>query len=442
VVDQRSSATRLAGDPSHPVGLETTLLLACARNRLDSQTINQIKTIVEEGEVDWTLVVGRAIAHGLTPLLAWNLARSCSGSLPVELAVALRDWLAQNHARNRVLAQEVLTIVDLLETHNIPAIPIKGPVLAKNLYGDLGLRQSGDLDILVPKRCLSSALEVLISRGYELRQSLSAGQDAAYRRYGCHFELERPDELILVELHWNLTPRSRAVRFDIDGLWERARTIPFEGRSVLSLSLEDDLIFLCVHGSGHLWCKLNWICDIHEFVSAHTTIDWKRCLELARKQGCERMLLLGLALADALLETELPRPARDSIYFDPKVRQLAEQMQVDFFHNAFDDHYFRLLLSFRERFRDRLLFCWSYVTAPDGHIGIVSLPRYLWFLYVPIKLLYDYVWRPLALRSPWLRKTVKTIFPRLRASCVPFHGTLVAFGETEAGSAEAQPAEG
>jgi hypothetical protein len=347
------------------------------------------------------LLVRHAIAHGLTPLLAWNLSRSSSDSLPVELADALRDLLAQNRARNLVLAQEVLTIVDLLETHNIPAIPIKGPVLAKNLFGDLGLRQSGDLDLLVPERCVSSALDVLTSRGYQLRESLNARQDAAYRRYWYHFDLKLPDQEILAELHWNLTGHVMAVRFDLDGLWERARAIPFEGRSVLSLSCEDYLIFLCVHGSKHLWCKLNWVCDIHEFLSAHPTIDWKRCFELARKQGCQRMLLLGLTLAEALLETELPRSALDSIYADPKVRQLAEQMQADFFRvgerrpNVFEAFH-HPFLPLRERFRDKLLYCWRNVTTPRvNHVGIVSLPRFLWFLYVPIRLLYDHGWRPL-----------------------------------------------
>ncbi len=247
--------------------------------------------------------------------------------------------------------------MDLLETHNIPAIPIKGPILAKTLFGDLALRQSGDLDLLVPNRCVSSALDVLGSRGYQLRRSLGAGQEAAYRRYDCQFELERPDQMILAELHWNPHPRSMAVRFDTKGLWERARTIPFQDRFVLSLSPEDDLIFLCVHGSGHLWSKLNWICDIHEFVSAHTTIDWKRCLELARKQGCERMLLLGLTLAEALLKAELPEPVRDRIHADSKVRRIAGQMEANFFNVGQGDVFsaFHFLLSLRERFRDKLL---------------------------------------------------------------------------------------
>jgi hypothetical protein len=400
VVDQRSSATRLAGDPSHPVGLETTLLLACSKGRLDSETIEQIKGVVASGEVDWTLVVRRAITHGLAPLLAWNLARTCADSLPAELATALRNWLDQNRARNMELAHEVLTIVDLLEAYGVPAIPIKGPVLAKTLFGDLALRQSGDLDFLVPKRCVSSALDAFGSLGYQMKLSLSAGQDAAYRRYYADFELWRPDPVIMAEVHWDLAPRVMAVRFDINGLWERARTIPFEGREVLSLSSEDYLIFLCVHGSKHLWYRLNWICDIHEFLRTHTAIDWKRCLELARKQGCERMLLLGLSLAEALLETDIPEPVRDHMHADPRARQLAEQLQADVFRdegrrpNVMEA--FQPFLPLRERFRDKLLYCWRNATTPRvNHFGIVSLPRFLWFLYVPIKLLYDYGWRPL-----------------------------------------------
>lgn len=380
------------------------LLLACARNRLDSETIEQINGIVASGEVDWTLVVRRAIAHGLAPLLAWNLTRTCADSLPAELATALRDWLAQNRARNLELAHEVLTIVDLLETHNIPAIPIKGPVLAKTFFGDLALRQSGDLDFLVPRRHVSSALALFGSLGYQMKQSLGAGQDAAYRRYYSDFEMWRPEQGIMTEVHWDLIPRVMAVRFDINGLWERAQKIPFEERHVLSLSSEDYLIFLCVHGSKHLWYRLNWICDIHEFLSAQTAIDWKRCLELARKQGCERMLLLGLMLAEALLQAEIPEPVRERMHADPRARQLAEQMQADLFPdegrrpNIMEA--FQPFLPLRERFRDKLLYCWRNVTTPRvNHFGIVSLPGFLWFLYVPIKLLYDYGWRPLV--RPW-----------------------------------------
>jgi len=78
-------------------------------------------------------------------------------------------------------------------------------------------------------------------------------------------------------------------------------------------------------------------------------------------------------------------------------------MQADFFHvgerppNVFEA--FQPFLPLRERFRDKLLYCRRNVTTPRvNHFGIVSLPRFLWFLYVPIKVLYDYGWRALVRR--------------------------------------------
>ncbi len=402
--DPRSTTSCLAAELSPLGGPEIRLLLACARNRLDSETIEKIKTILAEEEIDWTLAVRLAIAHGLTPLLAWNLARSCSDTLPVELADALRGCLDQNRARNIELAHEALRIVDLLHTHDIPVIPIKGPTLAKTLFGDLALRPSGDLDFLVPQRHIAASLDLLRGSGYQLSLALGPGQDAAYRRYYPDYGLERTDPAISVEVHWNLAPPILAVRFDINGLWERAGAIPFEGRRVPSLSSEDYLIFLCVHGSKHLWGRLNWICDVHEFLSAYPAIDWKCCLDLARKQGCLRMLLVGLRLAEILFEVELPEAVRDRIRTDAKTKQLAEQIEADLLSNGGRQpnvfEVFRPFLPLRERFRDKFLYCWRNVTTPRvNHFGIVSLPRYLWFLYVPIKLLYDYGWRPL-MRSP------------------------------------------
>jgi hypothetical protein len=56
-------------------------------------------------------------------------------------------------------------------------------------------------------------------------------------------------------------------------------------------------------------------------------------------------------------------------------------------------------LSLRERFRDKLLFFWEHVTTPRGyHVRIFPAPGFLGFVYVPIKLFYDYFWWPLRRR--------------------------------------------
>jgi hypothetical protein len=387
-------------EASPSTGSETALLLACARNRTDSKTLETIQSIVADGAIDWTLLVRRALAQRVTPLLAQNLTRNCPHALPSELAAALRDSLIANRERNLALAQEVVSTVELLATRNIPVIPIKGPVLAATLYHDVGLRQSGDLDFLVHPEDVSNALGLLIGRGYELIQSLSPSQDAAYRRYYPDFSLFNAAKSVLLELHWNPVPYVMAVPYDLEALWRRAGPIEFEGHRVLSLSQEDYLIYLCVHAAKHLWGQLNWVCDTHEFLAVHAGIDWDRCFHYAKNLGCERILRVGLVLAHDLLETCLPEQVTAYIGQDPQSARIAARIQArllaeeDRPPNIFEA--FWPFLPLREHFRDRLRYRWRNFTTPRvNHFGIVQLPRALWFLYVPIKLLYDYVWRPL-----------------------------------------------
>ena len=44
---------------------------------------------------------------------------------------------------------------------------LKGPVLAADLYGDVSLRTSSDLDILIPIQDLEKAEKLLLMQGYE-----------------------------------------------------------------------------------------------------------------------------------------------------------------------------------------------------------------------------------------------------------------------------------
>jgi hypothetical protein len=64
--------------------------------------------------------------------------------------------------------------VHLLESYEIPAIAYKGPTLAVSAYGNLSLRQFGDLDILVQDRAYERARQLLIKQGFRDHCSGSA----------------------------------------------------------------------------------------------------------------------------------------------------------------------------------------------------------------------------------------------------------------------------
>ena len=89
---------------------------------------------------------------------------------------------------------------------------------------------------------------------------------------------------------------------------------------------EDHLLVLSVHGGKHLWPCLGWVCDVAELLRAHADLDWGRVTAGAGRLGCRRMLLVGLALADGLLQAPVPAEVRRRVRSDPVAGSLAARV--------------------------------------------------------------------------------------------------------------------
>ncbi|MCI0730335.1 MAG: nucleotidyltransferase family protein, partial [Chloroflexi bacterium] len=114
--------------------------------------------------------------------------------------------------------------------------------------------------------------------------------------------------------------------FELDRLWPRLVIVPFAGRRVRNLAPEDLLLVLCVHGAKHRWSLLRWIGDVAALLAVHPALYWDELLDQARQPGLDRMLFLGLRLAQGLLGAELPRSIYLAIESDDQVEQLAAQV--------------------------------------------------------------------------------------------------------------------
>ena len=163
---------------------------------------------------------------------------------------------------NLLLSAELLRVLDILERHNIPAMPFKGPVLAAALYGDPAVRESCDLDLLVRKQDIRRVPAILAAEGYGTDLPRDArGQEAYIRaRYELHFT--SPSHNIPIEIHQSFVPPSYCLDLDYGAIWNRAELISFFGRDVLTLAPADLLLMLCIHGAKHEWKELTNIRDI------------------------------------------------------------------------------------------------------------------------------------------------------------------------------------
>src|ERR1051326_5918676 len=135
---------------------QTQLLLCCARATMDPGHASLTQELLNE-RIDWQRLLRKARQHHVLPLLCKQLSALGVAMMPEPVLKQLRTIFAANRRRNAFLAGELIRIVEIFERSGIPAIPFKGPALAVEAYGDLSLRQFGDLDIIVPKEDVARA---------------------------------------------------------------------------------------------------------------------------------------------------------------------------------------------------------------------------------------------------------------------------------------------
>ncbi len=385
-------------------------LIRCLRAFLAVEGEPPFDGVIEEGKVDWNSLFQLASWHKVLPLLYRSLQGAGLQAAPEPVLSSLKAYVRSASGHSLFLTGELLRLLKRFEAQGIPAIPLKGPALASFLYGDMALRQSVDIDILVQEEDYRSAKRLLLSLGYQPEYQLTRRQEKAYLQYQCEesFTLARGDTKITTELHWDIMP----VKFPLKGIWERCETVSLAGATVTVLSPEDLLLFLCAHGSKHGWRCLQWLCDVARLVSIHETMDWGRVMKQAKTSGCQRILFLGLFLANDILETPIPHEIKQKAQHDPLTVRLAGQVTRRLLEGSFivpgiwEMTLFKLQLM--ERVQDRISYCVHVLTAvTPADWSSLPLPDFLFPLY--------YVIRPMRLAGKYgLMMAAKRIYGRCK----------------------------
>ncbi len=293
-------------------------LLECASPSPDRQKLSSLLRAA-----DWTRLLVLAEDHGVEGHLA-----ACLGELPVDLVPLQIKQTLVNRQRSRIfltlrLTAELFCILDRFNLAGIGALVVKGPVLAVQAYGDPAMRSFGDLDLLVRQRDIRRATELMIGAGYVPSVSLRA-IDAG--KIPGQYLFSKPDSKLLVELHNDYTLRYFPRRLPLEEFFARQILVSLDSRETPALSVEDELVLICIHGAKHFWERLMWIADVAALVTRRTGIDWARAAHSAKAVGAERMLHTGLRLAVDVLHTELPEAVSSRVREDTVAAKLAARV--------------------------------------------------------------------------------------------------------------------
>jgi hypothetical protein len=301
------------------------LLLACTRPHIDTAARQQIEALVRT-DIDWAQVLLLAHHHRVHTLLYWRINTICPQEIPPDVRDRLRQCFHRNARRNMLLIQRLLHILDMFRAAHIAVVPYKGPVLATLAYGNLALRHAGDLDILIHEHDLAQVYALLAGQGYV--SELTPEQQARHLTKFYHFRYLDLETRVLVEAHWGFTFHDRTFRLTLAHLEPRLHTIILAGRQVPTFAPEDLLLLLCVHGMKHHWERLTWVCDLAWLMVATPHLDWQQMMQRAEMLGMQRVLLVGLAMAQTLLGTHVPALVQQHIEADFLVTVLVARLST------------------------------------------------------------------------------------------------------------------
>ncbi len=362
-------------------------LLNCIKVQLGTLAAENIKI---SAPIDWQYLLAIAQPHGMIPILYTVLQAHYASAVPPETLAWLGHQAAQIATRNLALTNELISLLNWLDTHNIPAVPFKGPILAETAYNNLSLRQFVDLDILIHKKDATKIKQLMLADGYDqvFHIPVNAAYEALHLQSACEYNFFSPTRKVTVEPHWGFSQKKLCISFTPEPLWQRLKQLPIAGKTLSVFSPEDRVLIICINGMKDYWCNFKTVCDVAALV-CNCQIDWQILLQRSRLAGCQRILFVGLNLAHSTLDTPIPDHILQQVQADKMTLSLTDQVHNRLFEkikkragNQIGGNFSLWDLQIRERKRDKIHYFFNLIFSPnEGDSLIVPLPPALYWIY-------------------------------------------------------------
>ncbi|HEX5873535.1 MAG TPA: nucleotidyltransferase family protein [Pyrinomonadaceae bacterium] len=299
---------------------EEEVLLSIARRRCAADLLQQ--------SLNWDYLFTTASAHGLLPLLQKELSTLTDLIPPHALSHLKRQSVSNTQAVLHLISKQI-RVLKLFKEHEIRVATFKGAVLSQIAYGEIALRQAGDIDLLIQRRDFERAKALLESLGYQMFPKLTPAQLTSHLHHHCEITFMRDDWFTVIDLHWELAPKTFVLNLETDEVMSRLQSISLAGMEIDTFSVEDSVLYQSMHGAKHLWRRLEWVVALGG--SIQSEMDWSALVQRAERTRMTRMLALGLRAVGEFCGGQIPQHVLERIDADKAMERLAAQIRVNLF---------------------------------------------------------------------------------------------------------------
>lgn len=227
-----------------------------------------------------------------------------------------REILRERYLHNQMKCLEQAAIASRLQLSlqekNITIIPYKGITFSYNYYGNIGLRESSDIDFLVKEDEAELIEQHLIEQGFKPKTTVPSAYKKYFRRNFKDLSYSAPALTkttgYSVEMHWRLLNAHYGKYETFDFFAKGITRKKIAGLPFTSLTPHYDFLAVASnHFIKDLATRFKYIIDIACLLHTNgSEVNVAELKAIIRKHGFEKRMEHGLFLVDALLGLEIP----------------------------------------------------------------------------------------------------------------------------------------
>lgn len=195
-----------------------------------------LSSIIESGGDQQRLVLTELFeqaAEEQVLSLLWLKTEATLRRIDTELHESIRQHVERRRMWNRIGALSAAELYSSLQENHIQARVFKGALLSQELYGDAFARDTRDIDVIVARNHLSSAVDLMLSQGYKCQVSQAAFESERFLKSFRQASFRKLRGAIEVDLHWKLCNDWLDCDKDFEAeLFESSTTITVGGREL------------------------------------------------------------------------------------------------------------------------------------------------------------------------------------------------------------------
>ena len=186
-------------------GIAMAIVIQACRVHFGTASIHDLNQLLNTAPEPHKRVALLSRLHRIRPVVYRALLEAI---IPASAKEQLKNELHAITLHNFAIAQETQRIVNRLQAHDIAVIPYKGVAFSNQFYGDISMRESSDIDLIIDKEKVTNAIQLFEEDGFAISylQLPPNGKESYYiENKDLCFDKKTEQHNWHIELHWMIT---------------------------------------------------------------------------------------------------------------------------------------------------------------------------------------------------------------------------------------------